>query len=99
MVTTNLTPTITSFSPTTGLAGTSVRSADPRPGRVTHLRLTAAEVAERRARNERRFRTLLASLRDLSIEPILVSEHTPDRVLQAFADWTEHRLAQTGRRR
>lgn len=81
------------------VAGISFPFADPRTGRVTQVRLTAAEVSERRAHNERRFRTLLDSLRDLSIEPILVSEHTPDRVLQAFADWTEHRLAQTGRRR
>ena len=81
------------------VAGISFPFADPRTGRITQLRLTAAEVSERRARNEHRFRTLLDSLRDLSIEPILVSEHTPERVLQAFADWTEHRLAQTGRRR
>jgi uncharacterized protein (DUF58 family) len=80
------------------VSGIAFPFADPRTGRTTHVRLTSAEVSERRERNEQRLRMLLDGLRDLAIEPILVSDHESDRVLQAFAGWTEHRLAQTGRR-
>jgi uncharacterized protein (DUF58 family) len=80
------------------VSGMAFPFSDPRTGRVTPLRLTPHEVFERRARNEQRLRAVLDSLRDLSIEPILVSDHEPDHVSQAFAAWTEQRLAQTGRR-
>ena len=80
------------------VSGMAFPFADPRTGRVAHLRLTPNEVSVRRARNEERLRALLDNLRDLSIEPILLSDHEPDHVLQAFAAWTDQRLAQTGRR-
>jgi uncharacterized protein (DUF58 family) len=71
--------------------------ADARTGRVTHVRLTSQEASERRERNERRFQSLCDQLRDLGLEPILVSSAEPDHVLQAFSAWTEQRLAQRGR--
>jgi len=81
------------------VSGIAFPFADPRTGRTTHVRLTSAEVSERRERNERRLQVLLDGLRDLAIEPILVSDDEPDRVLQAFAGWTDQRLAETGRPR
>ena len=66
-------------------------------GRVTYVRLGAADVSERRERNEQRLRDLLEQLRNLGLEPILLSSADPERVLQSFSEWTEQRLAQRGR--
>lgn len=71
--------------------------ADVRTGRVTYVRLGAADVSERRERNEQRLRDLLEQLRNLGLEPILLSSADPERVLQSFSEWTEQRLAQRGR--
>jgi uncharacterized protein (DUF58 family) len=70
--------------------------ADPRTGRVTHIRMSADEANARREHNEHRLRTLLSHLRMLGVEPILVSSSDPQQILLAFSGWTEQRLAQRG---
>jgi uncharacterized protein (DUF58 family) len=70
--------------------------ADPRTGRVTHVRMTADEASARREHNERRLRELFARLHRLGLEPILVSSADPNEILLAFSGWTEQRLAQRG---
>jgi len=61
----------------------------PRPVRL--VRLTRAEVLERRRANEERLRVLLADFRTLGIEPILVSRNDPEHVFQVFLGWADER--------
>ena len=71
--------------------------ADARTGRVTYVHLTPQEVAERRAHNEQRLRDLLDQLRNLGLEPIVVSSADTYVILESFSAWTEQRLIQRGR--
>jgi len=70
--------------------------ADPRTGRVTHIRMSAEEANARREHNEHRLRALFKHLRVLGVEPILVSSADPQQILLAFSGWTEQRIAQRG---
>jgi uncharacterized protein (DUF58 family) len=70
--------------------------ADPRTGRVTHIRMNAEEANARREHNEHRLRALFKHLRMLGVEPILVSSADPQQILLAFSGWTEQRIAQRG---
>ena len=70
--------------------------ADPRTGRVTHIRMSAEEANARREHNEHRLRALFKHLRMLGVEPILVSSADPQQILLAFSGWTEQRIAQRG---
>jgi uncharacterized protein (DUF58 family) len=75
------------------VAGVVVRLVDPRHGRARAVRLRADEVAERRAANEQRRAALLERLRDLELEPVLVSSDDQDDILAAFLDWAAWRQA------
>jgi hypothetical protein len=75
------------------VTGVVVRLVDPRQGRVRAVRLRADEVAERRAANEQRRAALLERLRELELEPVLVSSDEPDDILAAFLDWAAWRQA------
>jgi uncharacterized protein (DUF58 family) len=77
--------------------GIAVPFVDPVTNRLTYVRLTGDEVAERRERNERRLHDVLSRLRDLGLDPILVSSDEPAEVRPSFAAWTEHRLLRQGR--
>jgi uncharacterized protein (DUF58 family) len=79
------------------IAGTVVRLVDPRGGRVRAVRFRADEVAERRAANEQRRADLLTRLRDLDLEPVLVSSDEPDEILAAFLEWASWRQAMRSR--
>lgn len=74
------------------LSGAVVPFADPASGRVSLVRLSAAEVAERRQANERRYRELLQQLRALGLDPVLVSSHDHREVLFAFLSWADRRI-------
>ena len=66
-------------------------------GRVSFVRLTAREAAERRQQNERRFERLVDGLRELDLEPVVVSSSDRDAILSAFLEWTEQRRYRRGR--
>jgi len=61
------------------------------------VRLSAAEVAQRRESNEERRRDLLYDLRALDLDPVLVSSHEPRDVLFSFLSWADQRLFTRGR--
>ncbi|MBA2462588.1 MAG: DUF58 domain-containing protein, partial [Actinobacteria bacterium] len=61
------------------------------------VRLSAAEVAQRREGNEGRRRALLYDLRALDLDPVLVSSHEPRDVLFSFLSWADQRLFTRGR--
>ncbi|MGH3072316.1 MAG: DUF58 domain-containing protein [Gaiellaceae bacterium] len=78
------------------VSGIVVPLRDPRSGRVTHVRLTKKEVAERRRVNEERLLALLDELTLLDLDPVLVSSSEPSDLLAAFLDWNEFRRARRG---
>jgi len=69
---------------------------DPRSGRITHVRLTKKEAAERRRGNEERLLGLLDELTLLDLDPVLIASSDPSDVLGAFLDWNEFRRARRG---
>lgn len=73
------------------VSGVVVRVVDPREGRVRAVRLRADEVARRRAENEERRAALLERLRELDLEPVLISSDDPDAILGAFLEWSDWR--------
>jgi hypothetical protein len=79
------------------VADTVVPFADPATGRVTLVRFSADEVAERREANERRHRELLYGLRALDMDPVVVSSHEWRDVVFAFLSWSDQRLFTRGR--
>jgi Protein of unknown function DUF58 len=83
-----------SFPP---VGGVVVPFWDPSTGRVMPIRMTDAQAAERKARHEARFARLLEELRGLDLEPVVLSSHARDDVLEAFLDWAELRRAWRGR--
>lgn len=77
-----------SFPP---VAGIVVPLRDARTGRLSPVRLREREIAERRAANEERLATLLDTLRNLDIDPVVVSSSEPADILASFLLWTELR--------
>ena len=75
------------------VAGVVVPLSDPRSGRLQPVRLTAAEVEERREANEQRLAGLIARLRDFEIEPVIVSSDQPLEILYSFLEWSDWRKA------
>lgn len=71
--------------------GIVVPLRDPESGRVVHVRLTAKEVAARRAANEERLVQVLDSFLELDVDPILIGSSDPSKILEAFIDWAELR--------
>jgi uncharacterized protein (DUF58 family) len=79
------------------VAGIVVPVADAASGRVSYVRLTRREVAERREANERRFESLLRRFDALDLQPVVLSSADPGSVLSAFLTWSEWRKALKGR--
>ena len=71
--------------------GIVVPLRDPATGRVVPVRLTAKEVAVRRAANEARLESLLGDFRVLDIDPVLLSSSEPFEVLASFLSFAEMR--------
>jgi hypothetical protein len=79
------------------VVGALVPFADPETGSVTLVRLSAADVSVRREANERRRAELLAYLRGLDMDPVLVSSHDRRDVVFSFLTWADQRLFTRGR--
>ena len=78
-------------------SGVVLPLADARTGRVSFVRLTAREAAERRRENEARLERLIDDLRGFDLEPIVVSSSERESILGGFLDWTEQRRYRRGR--
>lgn len=74
------------------ISGAAVPVIDPGTGYVSYLRLGRREAAERRERNEARWRRLLDAFMFLDLEPVILSTSRPDEILEAFTWWSEKRL-------
>jgi uncharacterized protein (DUF58 family) len=66
---------------------------DPASGRTRAIRVRRGEAAERRRANEARLARLVAELRSLGLEPIVVASSEERVVLDALSAWGETRLA------
>ena len=73
--------------------GIVVPFRDARTGRLAPAWLRAKEAAAKRAANEERLARLLEDLRDVEIDPVLVSSAEPPAVLASFLEWVELRRA------
>jgi uncharacterized protein (DUF58 family) len=71
--------------------GLVVTLRDPATGRVLPVRLTAKEVAERRAANEERLRVLDTTFKALDIDAVFLSSSDPSEIVTSFLGWTELR--------
>ena len=71
--------------------GVLLTVADPAGGRGAGLRLSAAQVRERRAANEARTAKVDEDLRALGLEPVLIESTVPAAVDAAFATWAARR--------
>ena len=67
--------------------------SDPATGRTRAIRLRRGEAAARRQANEARLATLVAELRALGLEPVVVASADERAVLEALSAWGETRLA------
>jgi uncharacterized protein (DUF58 family) len=65
--------------------------ADPRGGRPAAVRLTRPQASQRRELNEERFELLLAELRSLDLEPVVLETSDPLGIDRAFLEWAEAR--------
>lgn len=79
-----------SFPDTSGIV---IRLRDPRTGRGVAVRLSAREAAARREANEERLRGLLAGLRALDVEAVVLSSSDPIEILGSFLAWADERKA------
>lgn len=73
------------------VAGVLLPIADPADGRTAGIRLSPAQVRERRAANELRTRELLERLRSLGIDFVELESAEPPAVDAAFALWAARR--------
>jgi hypothetical protein len=73
--------------------GLVVPFADPSSGRAHGVRLRRGEADARRRANEQRLAELLAELRALGLEPVVVDGSDEAAVFDALAAWGETRLA------
>jgi uncharacterized protein (DUF58 family) len=79
------------------VAGVVVPFVDPETGRVELARMSAGEAADCRHANGERRRALLAELRALDMDPVLVSSHEHREVVLSFLSWADQRLFTRGR--
>jgi uncharacterized protein (DUF58 family) len=77
-----------SFPSATGIV---VPFADPGTGRITYVRISEREAAERRERNERRLASLVEAFRGLDLEPVVVGSADASDIFDAFLAWAEVR--------
>ena len=80
------------------VSGTMLPVVLPRSGRVTFIRLSAAEVAARKRENEERHEQLLRSFEALALDPIRLTTSNPAAILDAFLMWSEQRMHSRVRR-
>lgn len=73
------------------VAGVVVPIVDAASGTVLDVRLTRAEVRERRERHERRFYRIVHMFEAFGIEPVVVASHEPAAVDDAFLAWADVR--------
>jgi uncharacterized protein (DUF58 family) len=76
--------------------GIVVPFLDPGTQRVHHASMSPAEVAERRAANEERFRSIVAGFRSLDLEPVVLSSARPAEAINAFLAWADGRFQVRG---
>jgi hypothetical protein len=69
------------------VAGALLALADPASGRSHNVRLTEAEVSERRLANETRCEALNEWFETLGVDVVQISSEDPDEVLTAFSRW------------
>jgi hypothetical protein len=69
------------------VAGAVLPLADPASGRVSHVRLSRADVRGRRDENRARLRDLQGRFDAFGLDYALVSSHDRGSVLEAFVDW------------
>ncbi len=79
------------------LASVVVPFADPRDGRIRHVRLTRRQAEGRKQANERRLDELLAGFGALGLEPIVISSSGREDIFRAFLLWADQRLFWRGR--
>ena len=79
------------------LAPVVVPFADARTGRLVAVRMTDAEAVRHRVENESRAAELLARLRSLDLEPVLVTTTDRLQVFDAFLEWADARVVWRGR--
>ncbi len=79
------------------VSGAVVPFADPETGKVTVVRIPAAECEARRDENERRHAELVRGLRALDLDPVVLSSHDRRAVAFAFLTWADRRLFTRGR--
>jgi uncharacterized protein (DUF58 family) len=73
------------------LPGVVVPVVDPATGRVEEVRLGRRESEQLRARNERRLEELLALLRRVGHDPVLLGSDDQREVVSAFLGWSARR--------
>jgi uncharacterized protein (DUF58 family) len=71
--------------------------ANPFTGRVAYVRLSRAEVDERRGANRARLAGLIAEFESRELTPIVVSTSDPGEILRGFLDWHDRRGVGHGR--
>jgi uncharacterized protein (DUF58 family) len=79
------------------VSGIVVPFLDPATDRVLYAALSPAEVAERRAANEERYRAILAFFRSLDLEPVTLSAPDAGHVINEFLAWADRRFHVRGR--
>jgi uncharacterized protein (DUF58 family) len=80
------------------ISGAAVPVVLPRTGRLTFLRVTRREAAERKRTNEERWRRLLGAFALLDLEPIVLETSNPGDILDRFTSWAEQRKHWRARR-
>jgi Protein of unknown function DUF58 len=79
------------------VGGLVVPYAEPGDGRVSLVRLSAAEARARRELNEERLTEILEGFRSRDLEPVVVSIDDPGEILESFLEWSDARLYHRGR--
>jgi uncharacterized protein (DUF58 family) len=69
------------------VAGALLALADPASGKSRNVRLTEAEVSERRLANETRCEAVNERFETLGVDVVQISSERPDEVLTAFSSW------------
>jgi uncharacterized protein (DUF58 family) len=77
-----------SFPSATGIV---VPFADPGSGRITYVRLSERDAAERREHNERRLDSLVDGFRSVDLEPVIVGSTDVSEIFNSFLAWSELR--------
>jgi uncharacterized protein (DUF58 family) len=80
------------------VSGTMLPVVVPQTGRLTFVRLSAAEVSARKRENEARHEQLLRTFAALDVDEIELTTANPAAILDAFSAWAEQRTYTRARR-